>query len=799
MNIRTSSRTGKRTRALFLAFLPVFAAAADAAEKTYQYYRFQPTKLRDTPNIANSIQLSEFEFMLGNTILDLTGVTVTNPGGNSPGPEQPTNLIDQSTGSKWLDFNKQSVVFDFGEPTTIDAYNFATAGDAPERDPVSWIFYGSENGIDWVPLDIQKDFPTTTQRQIHEEGFTIPDSIEPVILSFSTSESVVINGSAGVTLDWDVSLADTITIDQGIGSVPATGSQELILPDNSDTTFTITATNAAGEASAQVTVRTVTGGTVNYRYIRFRPTKLRDTNSANSIQLAEFYFLDGSNPVIPVAATNLPGGNSPAAEGPGNLIDGSNTTKWLNFSKTGVLFDLGEDPPAITGYGFATANDAIPRDPVRWLLEGSNDEEEWVLIDNMTAFDFATPVARQTFSQDIPLPGSSLSPYAELRGDTKAVAGGGLALSWETGGATEVTISGVGTVPASGSVVVEPTENTVYTLTATAGDKSAVSELSVEIVEPGVAEINYPNFDEAGDEIALIGRAEIVNVFETIPSPGDANRLRITPNQGSLTGVAWHRSRVDVSEGFDANFGLHFLSSGSGADGMAFVIQNHPQGTLAVPAGGYENGLTQNALNISFDSYRNDGEPSAAVIRVFDGVNVIAVANLAEFPGLNLGGTEEAPDLTKTDFTAAPYQVRVTYVPGDLDVYFDGVLVIDSVYVDLGEIGAADANGKSWMGFTSRTGGQFEAHDVTSWVVTPGVPVGPPAPLVLLSSSIDLTANQVTLTWVSSPENTYRITTSTDLINWVPLQSGIVGAGSQTTQSVGFTPAAKQFFRVEEE
>src|SRR5690606_23628471 len=142
------------------------------------------------------------------------------------------------------------------------------------------------------------------------------------------------------------------TINQGLGTVAATGSEELTLADNSDTTFTITATNAAGEATSDVTVRTVAGGSANFRYIRFRPVKLRDNAGANSIQLAEFYFLNGITPVVPVAAVNLPGGNSPAAEGPANLIDGSNTTKWLDFSKGGVLFDLGESPLAITGYGF---------------------------------------------------------------------------------------------------------------------------------------------------------------------------------------------------------------------------------------------------------------------------------------------------------------------------------------------------------------------------------------------------------------------------------------------------------------
>lgn len=53
-------------------------------------------------------------------------------------------------------------------------------------------------------------------------------------------------------------------------------------------------------------------------------------------------------------------------------------------------------------------------------------------------------------------------------------AGEASVLTWETENATEVTISGIGTVAKSGTVTVSPTESTTYTLTA----KNAVSEVS---------------------------------------------------------------------------------------------------------------------------------------------------------------------------------------------------------------------------------------------------------------------------------------------------------------------------------
>ena len=73
------------------------------------------------------------------------------------------------------------------------------------------------------------------------------------------------------------------------------------------------------------------------------------------------------------------GGNPPAAEGVANLIN-NNTTKYLNF------LDLGSGAiinPAlnrttggnvVTGIRFYTANDAEPRDPASYILEGSHTQ-----------------------------------------------------------------------------------------------------------------------------------------------------------------------------------------------------------------------------------------------------------------------------------------------------------------------------------------------------------------------------------------------------------------------------------------
>ncbi len=65
---------------------------------------------------------------------------------------------------------------------------------------------------------------------------------------------------------------------------------------------------------------------------------------------------------------------------------------------------------------------------------------------------------------------------------TNIISGESSTLSWTTSGATNVTISGVsGNLPASGSVVVSPTQTTTYTLTATANGVSVTEPVVVTV------------------------------------------------------------------------------------------------------------------------------------------------------------------------------------------------------------------------------------------------------------------------------------------------------------------------------
>ncbi len=810
MKTQSNSISARFLGAAALLTACLAAPTVGAVEATYQYFRFTPVALRETPIAANSIQLAEFEFLSGGTPLDLSGVTVTNPGGKNPAAEHPDNIIDGNVGTKWLDFTKTTpLIFDFGAAVTIDAYNFTTANDSAERDPVSWIFEGSEDGTTWTSLDVIENYPTTMARQTVEAGFSLPAALPPIILGFSAAPAFILNGESA-DLTWETENGTSVEIDQSVGTVADSGTLAVNPPDDSDTTYTLSVLNPQGTTSAQTVVRTVAGGTVNFQYIRFTPIKMRGAGSENSIALAEFEFLNAGTPLdlSGVTVTN-PGGNTPAAEVVENVIDGDINTKWLDFNKSALEFDFGA-PVAIDAYNFTTAGDAPERDPVQWVLEGSADGVDWTLVENVTAFDFPSPLARFTATQDIPLPGASLQPYIDIKffaDQPTAIAGQGIVLHWEVNGyfdpdSVEID-NGIGAVAPEDFLAVTPGTDTTYTLSVSdSNGKSVTAQASVTFVNPSITDICYADFDAAGDELELLDEAAIVNDFATIPLPGDVSRLRLNPDGASRNGTVWFRRRFDFSKGFDTSFDLHFVTTStnpisSGADGIAFIIQDDPRGTGARPAESNENGLSDDSLNVTFDSYQNVGEASAAVVRVSAGARVLAEADLTTFPGITLGGNNPS-DLTQ-GAADAPYKVRITYVPGSLNVYFEGVLVIADVDVDLDQIAAINLDGKGFVGFSARTGSEFETHDVTNWCLKEEAP---PPDIEIVNYNIDAAAGTATFTWTSQESRSYRITSSTDADDFsTVVKSGISGesGAAQTTATVTFAQAPLLLFRVEEE
>jgi hypothetical protein len=74
------------------------------------------------------------------------------------------------------------------------------------------------------------------------------------IISFIASRTRIVAGSS-LTLIWSVSNSRTVSIDNGIGPVPASGS--INVSPTTTTTYTMTAIGAAGDSFAEVTIEVI--------------------------------------------------------------------------------------------------------------------------------------------------------------------------------------------------------------------------------------------------------------------------------------------------------------------------------------------------------------------------------------------------------------------------------------------------------------------------------------------------------------------------------------------------------------
>ena len=798
---------------LALVLALIVTPAATAAEFTSQYFRWRPTKLR---NSTNELQISEFKFMLGTTAVPWSTATVTTTGGGVFANEGVANIKDLSTNTKW--FTRYTVastpavvVFSFPAPVTVDKYSFATANDFDARDPVSWVLEtGTSASGPWAPIDVRTNYPTTIDRFTWVEELTIPLELPPEIVSFTAFPSVVTNGQP-VELAWNVGGATTFEVTPEPGVVEDFFTT--VTPAaNADTEYILDATNTAATVTARQTVRAVAGGASTYRYVRFTPLKVRSTTGGTAIQMDDLiFYANGSDAdsgndiqILPAAVRTQTGlYTEAAAEGPNKLKDANIATKWYSATLQPVIFDLGSQQTFDT-YRITTGNDAQERDPVRWLLEGADDDTAstvWTRIDDLSLFDYSTPAQRdEVFS--VPLPGDSLPPLSTFTADAiKVIAGEPLTFTWTSDSAAEVTIDpGLGAVALSGSTTIYPTASTTYTMTAISpAGFETVKTFPVTVVESAVTEIAYGDFDGENGELSLVGWATILNDSANIPLPGNAERLRLTPDVTGRNGAAWFGKRVPVSQGFDTTFFFHLnkpLNTQIGADGLSFVVQDSPLGNGALPD---EKGLAARALAVQIDSYfiSSEGDPSAASVRVRNGATTVAgsTVNLVNYPGITINTAITPPTLT-SGYSAAPHKVRVSYVPGALNVWFDDVKIITDLSVDLSLIGAVNAEGKAWVGFGARTGGISQNTDITSWFMSTGSPSGP---LVIKSYFFNVATGQGTLTWNSAPGKTYRITSSAGLGSFPSvLATGIVSGGALTSANFSFPTSSRTFFRVEE-
>ncbi|MFC3034708.1 basic secretory protein-like protein [Pseudoalteromonas fenneropenaei] len=88
-----------------------------------------------------------------------TGAQISAPDAvDSPAAESVENLLDGNAATKFLTFSPiATVVFRAVKPAVIKGYSLTSAGDAPPRDPKTWLLEASSDGETWISIDSQSD------------------------------------------------------------------------------------------------------------------------------------------------------------------------------------------------------------------------------------------------------------------------------------------------------------------------------------------------------------------------------------------------------------------------------------------------------------------------------------------------------------------------------------------------------------------------------------------------------------------------------------------------------------------
>lgn len=226
----------------------------------------------------------------------------------------------------------------------------------------------------------------------------------------------------------------------------------------------------------------------------------------------------------------------------------------------------------------------------------------------------------------------------------------------------------------------------------------ALFGLSVPVVR---ADFNYADFSSVTG-LALNGDAAQAGSV-----------LRVAPDAEGEWGSAWYTSsKAHVADGFDTTFTyqMNGSSGSSGADGLAFVIQDESTAALGNSGSGLGfEGITR-SLAVEFDTFGFTPETD----------NHISVQSL----GNNGNSVQDADSLAQVQANydlndGSPHTVLIRYRPGTLLVYVDDLATpVLVVAVDLQNINGddiLDGSGDAWVGFTAASGGLTQDHDILDW------------------------------------------------------------------------------------
>jgi hypothetical protein len=249
---------------------------ASASTSVSTQRAFGVTRFTATPSQIAAGQSSLLVWNVpGATSVNISGVGTGLPAsGNQPvSPIQTTTYNLTATGPNGLTANASvTVTVGASKPVIIRFQAAPTQINSGGSSLLSWATTGAstvtiDNGVGSKPANgsVSVSPTTTTTYTLTATGadgktsvtaavtVTVGNGTVPNVLSFTASPTTVPSGGGQVSLCWNVSNAQTITIQPGVGTVQGPANCTTVTV-SATTTYTLTATNGVGPIQASVTV-----------------------------------------------------------------------------------------------------------------------------------------------------------------------------------------------------------------------------------------------------------------------------------------------------------------------------------------------------------------------------------------------------------------------------------------------------------------------------------------------------------------------------------------------------------------
>ena len=309
---------------------------------------------------------------------------------------------------------------------------------------------------------------------------------------FDANPPTITAGQCSI-ISWDVGNAETITITPGVTTNNRPQGTAQVCPTQT-TTYTLTATNAtnAKQATASLTVTVTAAPTTMASITRFEAVPTNITSGESStLQWATLN-----------AVTVTLNGQSVQPNG-SQVVNPTQTTTYTlvatgtdgrPVTATAVVTVTAGSVPRILQFGLNPATINVGgQAQLTWQVENATSVSISPGIGTVDATGSRTvnPTVSTTYVITATNANGSVTASATLTVGSvqilsftndpafSPIAGGPVTLTWTTSGAAAVTITGLGvppgTLPVNGSITVNPTTNSDYTLTAYGSNGQTVS------------------------------------------------------------------------------------------------------------------------------------------------------------------------------------------------------------------------------------------------------------------------------------------------------------------------------------